>query len=354
MLLLFVLVIILGAVLTRPEVRGWMGEETTTFGMWLSLDAGTYHRIDNLIVPSRGDTTQIDHLLVSIYGIFVIETKNMKGWIFGSAKDARWTQVLFGRKYPFQNPLKQNYRHTRSLAEYLHLDHRVFHSVVWFIGDCTFKTAMPENVLDSGLSAYIELFSQRWLTDGQVAEIAAALRALKENPVATRSEHIRSLHARHASGTQGGKVRAGTADLYVAASPDLGVASKTCPDCAAEIESEARVCQSCGRQFKPPPPPDTTETGGDPPAQRFGARWEDLTAAWQAAIIRDACPRCQSSPALEIQGADVRCKRCGAVFPRPTQSGGITLACPTCGVPVTPAQPICPKCGLRVRLSRPA
>jgi hypothetical protein len=201
---LFVLVLILlvVSVLALPEVRGWMGEKTTTVGMWLSLDEEVYRRIDNLIVPSRGGTTQIDHILVSVYGIFVIETKNMKGWIFGSAENDRWTQVLFGRKRQFQNPLKQNYRHTRSLAEYLHLDHRVFHSVVWFIGDCTFKTEMPENVLDSGLSPYIEQFSGRCLTEQQVAEIERTLRALKENPVATKNEHLRSLRDRHESWTE--------------------------------------------------------------------------------------------------------------------------------------------------------
>ena len=185
MLLLLALVLIVTAVLALPQVRGWIGEKTTAVGMRLRLDAETYRQIDNVIVPSRNGTTQIDHVLVSVFGIFVIETKNMKGWIFGSAENDTWTQVLVGKKYPFQNPLKQNYRHTRCLAEYLHLDHRVFHSVVWFIGDCTFKTAMPENVLASGLSGYIENFSARCLTEDQVAESESTLRALKDHPVAT-------------------------------------------------------------------------------------------------------------------------------------------------------------------------
>lgn len=326
MIFIFGLLLIVVSLLALPEVRGWIGEKTTTIGMWLSLDKATYRRIDNLIVPVKDGTTQIDHTLVSVYGIFVIETKNMKGWIFGSAEDAKWTQVLFGRKYPFQNPLRQNYRHTRSLAEYLYLDHRVFHSVVWFIGDCTFKTPMPENVLASGLSGYIKTFSDRRLTEAQVATIEAALRALKEHPVATRREHIRSLAEQH--GTQGGKGQARTADTPFASPPQPKAATKICPD--------------------------TTEVKGEPPPQRFGAQWEDLTGAWRAAIIRDTCPRCESSPALEIHGADFRCKRCGPMFPRPTPSDRISLACPTCGVPVTPGQPLCPKCGLRVRLSRPA
>jgi restriction system protein len=201
-LLLFAVVLIVAAILARPQVRGWVGEKTTSVGMRLRLDAATYRQIDNVIVPSRNGTTQIDHILVSVFGIVVIETKNIKGWIYGSAEKSTWTQVLGGRKYQFQNPLKQNYRHTRCLAEYLHLDHRVFHSVVWFIGDCTFKTPMPENVLASGLSGYIETFSARCVTEEQVAESERTLRALKEHPVATRSEHVRSLQDRHQSGTE--------------------------------------------------------------------------------------------------------------------------------------------------------
>jgi hypothetical protein len=201
MLLLFALVLILAAGLALPAVRGWVGEKTTSLGMRLVLDADTYRRIDNVIVPSWNGTTQIDHIVVSVYGIFVIETKNLKGWIFGSAEDDTWTQALFGTKYRFQNPLKQNYRHTRCLAEYLHLDHRAFHSVVWFIGDCTFKTVMPKNVLDSGLTGYIESFSARCLTDEQVNASERTLQALKDNPFATRSGHLRSLQERHESAT---------------------------------------------------------------------------------------------------------------------------------------------------------
>lgn len=143
MLVLFAVVLIVTAFLARPHVRGWLGETATAVGMRLGLNAKTYRPIDNVILPSRNDTTQIDHIVVSVSGIFVIETKNIKGWIFGSAENDTWTQVLVGKKYQFQNPLKQNYRHTRCLAEYLRLDHRVFHSVVWFIGDYTFKTRCP-------------------------------------------------------------------------------------------------------------------------------------------------------------------------------------------------------------------
>ena len=64
--------------------RGWFGEKKTTFIMWMTLDADVYRRNHNVIIPSINGTTQIDHILVSPYGVFIVETKNMKGWIFGS------------------------------------------------------------------------------------------------------------------------------------------------------------------------------------------------------------------------------------------------------------------------------
>jgi restriction system protein len=107
----------------------------TAFGMWLKLDPEVYRRIHNIVLPACNGTTQIDHVVVSIYGLFVIETKNMDGWIFGSAQQETWTQQFFKKKFKFQNPLRQNYRHTRCLAEFLNVDHDLLHSVVFFIGD---------------------------------------------------------------------------------------------------------------------------------------------------------------------------------------------------------------------------
>ncbi|MFA4987871.1 MAG: NERD domain-containing protein [Candidatus Brocadiia bacterium] len=183
-------------------LKGWFGEKMTTFNMWLYMDETVYRRINNLIVPSRNGTTQIDHVLVSVFGIFVIETKNISGWIFGSPNQDKWTQVLYGKKYHFQNPLRQNYRHTKCLSEFLHLPHDLFRSVVFFIGDCEFKTEMPENVMERGFVTYIESFTKRCLADDQVQKIEDVLRKLKDNPVCDKYDHLRSLEERHNSTTQ--------------------------------------------------------------------------------------------------------------------------------------------------------
>jgi restriction system protein len=219
-------------------ILGWLGEKTTTFGLWLKLDENTYRRIDNVIIPARDGTTQIDHVLVSVYGIFVIETKNMKGWIFGSENQATWTQSIFGKKHQFQNPLRQNYRHTKCLAEYLGISHDLIHSVVFFIGECEFKTHMPENVLNKGLSSFIKGFSRVCFQQHEVGEIVNRLRNVKENGGISRSAHLDSLKKRHSS-------------LSRQSNPSEQSDQMKCPRCGGRlVEKVAQKGTYAGQTFK--------------------------------------------------------------------------------------------------------
>ena len=169
----------------------------TTLGMWIYLDKKLYRRFHDVIVPTSNGTTQVDHLLISPFGLFVIETKNMKGWIFGAENQAKWTQSLYGNKYTFQNPLRQNYRHTQCLAEHLDLDSTVLHSIVFFIGECTFKTVMPSNVLRTGLSGYIKGFQKKLLSDAEIQRILDTVGILKNDRTLTHRRHMASLRERH-------------------------------------------------------------------------------------------------------------------------------------------------------------
>ncbi len=72
-----------------------MGEFIVNLATKISLDKTVYTLFKNVTLPTDDGTTQIDHIIVSKYGIFVVETKNMQGWIFGSAQQKSWTQKLF-------------------------------------------------------------------------------------------------------------------------------------------------------------------------------------------------------------------------------------------------------------------
>jgi restriction system protein len=182
-------------------LRGWFGEQKTTFNMWLSLDSRIYRRYHNIIIPSKNGTTQIDHLLVSPYGLFIVETKNKKGWIFGSESQAQWTQILFREKYTFQNPLHQTFRQKKVLSEFLNLSDLQIHIVVYFVGDCTFKTSLPGNVINSGIGRYIKNFQNHILSSQDIEQVVNILEEHMANSTLSKRDHIRSLKERHSSNT---------------------------------------------------------------------------------------------------------------------------------------------------------
>jgi hypothetical protein len=135
---------------------------------------------------------------VSKYGVFVIETKNMKGWIFGDENQKQWTQQIFKEKNRFQNPLHQNYRHTKALEEILGLLSSSLTSLIAFVGDCKFKTPMPENVF-CGLSytKYIKSFNTEYLDHYQIDRVINTLqnKRLKQGPTTDRV-HVDNLKQR--------------------------------------------------------------------------------------------------------------------------------------------------------------
>ncbi|MCX7173750.1 MAG: nuclease-related domain-containing protein [Proteobacteria bacterium] len=182
------------------SIKGWFGESAGSLAQWLMLDAAIYHSLkDVTILAADGSSTQIDHVIVSRHGIFVIEAKNMNGWIFGNEKDAQWTQSMpGGRKFRFQNPLRQNYRHTKVLSEFLGIDHGLFHSIVMFWGESTFKTPMPANVLSTGYTGYIKGKTGVLFSELEVLQIKEAIQTGRlPKTWATRREHIDSLKSRH-------------------------------------------------------------------------------------------------------------------------------------------------------------
>lgn len=108
---------------TEQNEHVWHGQHGEQFvsQQLHKLDQAEYKVIDNVMLPSNGRTTntQIDHIVVSNFGIFCVETKNISGWIFGNAYHQKWTQVLYRSKYSFLNPIHQNYAHVKAIEALL-------------------------------------------------------------------------------------------------------------------------------------------------------------------------------------------------------------------------------------------
>ena len=107
----------------------------------------------NLYVPrNNGKTSEIDVIMFHPKGLFVIESKNYNGWIFGNESNKQWTQTLpVGRgrshKERFYNPIMQNATHIRAIRKYID-DTIPIHSVIAFSDNCTLKdVTVKSNVI---------------------------------------------------------------------------------------------------------------------------------------------------------------------------------------------------------------
>lgn len=161
-----------------------------------------YHLINHVTLQMKDGTTQVDHILVSRFGVFVVETKDYKGWIFGGAKQRSWTQVLFRAKYRFQNPIHQNMRHVRAVQNLLHLlPPGAIKSVVVFTGEAKFKTELPPGVFYiSGLVDYLRGQIEEVMSLNQLQSCVGRLETARfAISGETDIEHVRSLERRHGS-----------------------------------------------------------------------------------------------------------------------------------------------------------
>ena len=177
-----------------PTIKGHVGEFKVNLGLRLFLDKDTYHLLKNVTLPAGEGTTQIDQVIVSRYGIFVVETKNMTGMIFGREKEPYWTQKVYrGPTRKFQNPLRQNYKHTATLGEALGIPAEKVFSVVVFAGDARFKTEMPSNVVQDGeIIRFIKSKTEEVFSKAEVAQVLAAIEERRVTPtIGAQREHVR-------------------------------------------------------------------------------------------------------------------------------------------------------------------
>lgn len=190
--------LLLATLVKSPWFKGMIGEWFINLSIRLFLDQREYHLLKDVTLPIPQGSTQIDHVIVSRFGIFVIETKNMKGWIFGNPAHKSWTQQIYRRKHSFQNPLHQNHLHMMTLKSLLGLADHQLHSVIFFIGDCTFKTPMPQNVMNRGLIRYVKEKTTPVLAESEVARVVDTI---QQDRLAanwqTQRQHVAQLKARN-------------------------------------------------------------------------------------------------------------------------------------------------------------
>ena len=237
-------------------IKGITGERLVKAALEGELDPGAFRILHDVTLPSRDGTTQIDHVVLSPYGIFTLETKHLSGWIFAPAGGKTWFQT-FGNnnKFRFQNPLRQNHAHVKALEAVTGLGFDAFLPLVVMTGKAEFKTAIPKGVVQ--LAGMIDWIGSDF--GGDVVEVDPGAMTVSIDGEVTNVDVCNVIPAMKAGRiaeiagvTDGNWAPVNAADMSTKADPDIYVLGDAAsqgdmPKSGFAANSQAKVCANAVR-----------------------------------------------------------------------------------------------------------
>lgn len=186
--------------------KGAYGEWLTEYMFGSARLKGYSKSLHNIYVPYKGRTSEIDVMLIHEKGIFVIESKNYSGWIFGSAEQQKWTQCINkNTKEQFYNPIKQNRTHINALSEFIKMDKSKIKSFIVFSERCELKK-VPENTEEYTITKRDNLLTlikkeieekDNIFSKDEVNEIEEKLKPLTNVSEEEKKKHIKDIKERY-------------------------------------------------------------------------------------------------------------------------------------------------------------
>ena len=180
---------------SQSESRGLRGERKV-FSILKELP-DEYYIWNDIVLQRNGYSVQIDHVVISLYGIFVIETKNFKGWIYGNDDCDKWTKTYYGRKYHFNNPVKQNHSHVKALANLFCMSENQFIPIVVFLHGAELNTKTHSTVIYA-CQLYDEIckYRNQVMSLSDVQRLATILNSATVETDNTRNDHMNMVYQR--------------------------------------------------------------------------------------------------------------------------------------------------------------
>ena len=164
---------------TKPKLSKSQLAEKSVNDALRTLDLKSYVLFENVILQSNGNTahTEIDHIVVSPYGIFCVETKSHCGSIYGYEKNANWAQYLGGQKFTLNSPSRQNYKHIKAIEALIGANLKApIHSYVIF--PCASKIITDSKFVYNDVRTLIENISRHKQPVYDLDECTRILRSL--------------------------------------------------------------------------------------------------------------------------------------------------------------------------------
>lgn len=151
---------------------------------------------DVLIRRPNGNTAQIDHVVVSLYGVFVLETKNYHGHMVGQENEKYWTQRIGNQRHRLYNPIWQNRGHIHALQELLGRDVPMCNVVLF--GDRVGLSIQAEQAVIRirQLKQFMAQFHMPKLTMLETAEIVERIRRANITDKTERARHVQQVQGK--------------------------------------------------------------------------------------------------------------------------------------------------------------
>lgn len=196
----FVIIILIILVIRRifkPMAKGEIGEREVNKKLE-SLSG--YTVLKDILLKTDKGTTQIDHILVGPKGIFVIETKNFGGSIYGEQWEQYWTQIFYTKKNKFYNPIRQNYAHIKAVQQHMKkFDRDMIHSLIVFGDSCNIKKIKVDTpvIHTKSIKKFIRKFKVEYkLSTDEIQIICNKLDKANIQTRRARKKHIKSIKKR--------------------------------------------------------------------------------------------------------------------------------------------------------------
>ena len=178
----------------EAKVKGYVGEKLVAKKL-SKLNKRKYKIINNLLLKTLKGTAQIDHIVISQYGIFVIETKNYKGIITGNEYDDNWNQILFNNKEVLRNPIKQNNGHIKALKDVIPaLRYKKINSIILFTKRSNLKVNTETTVIYyNKVNKVIKRSRKKEFTKEEVDYIYKKINELNMDSLKQRVVHVKNV-----------------------------------------------------------------------------------------------------------------------------------------------------------------
>ena len=210
-ILIAVVILVFGAWYNSARQKGKRGEMRVS--STLSQLPEEYVILNDLVFRTEKGTTQIDHVVVSKYGVFTIETKYYRGEIYGDDNRQEWTQIIvtevtyakkwwktytYVTKNHFYNPVKQSLGHAYTIKKLLSaVPYVKIVPIVVFAGDASLNDVNSKHhvVYEEDLLSVINEYKTTCLRDDDVQSVLSILEENNVREVVDDKEHVRNVRA---------------------------------------------------------------------------------------------------------------------------------------------------------------